>query len=177
MVTCTRFTLHQELCRLCSIGYACSNLCSFHRTPSCMSFPLARVTSTYSASFDATDMKLETLTPRWLSLTSENSMSCPAPWPNTQLVSSFVSCCSLQEAGRGGHCTAARWLVVTFVGHEISGTSESTVHHHCQPYTLQLEVEEGRENRAHTHSTSTSVGRSSAEEIAKLNSLNFTELQ
>ena len=35
----------------------------------------------------------------------------------------------------------------------------------------------GKENRAHTHSTSTSVGWSSAEEMAKLNSFNFTESQ
>ena len=44
-------------------------------------------------------------------------------------------------------------------------------------HILWLEVEEGRENRARAHSTSTSVGRSSAEDIAKLNSLNFIELQ
>ena len=39
---------------------------------------------------------------------------------------------------------------------EISGTGESTTHHRCRPRivvadrTLWLEVEEGRENRAHT---------------------------
>ena len=60
---------------------------------------------------------------------------------------------------------------------EISGTGESTTHHRCRPRivvadrTLWLEVEEGRDNRAHTHNTITSVGRSSAEEMAKLNSL------
>ena len=38
-------------------------------------------------------------------------------------------------------------------------------------HTLWLKIEEGMENKAHTHSTSTSVGRSSAEKMAKLNSL------
>ena len=37
--------------------------------------------------------------------------------------------------------------------------------------SLWLEVEKERENRARTHSISTSAGRSSAEEMAKLNSL------
>ena len=53
------------------------------------------------------------------------------------------------------------------VGPGISRTGEPTGHRRSR--SLWLEVEEGRENRAHTHNTSTSVGRSSAEEIAKLN--------
>jgi len=42
-------------------------------------------------------------------------------------------------------------------------------------HTLWLEIEKDRENRActHTHNTSTSVGRSSAGEMVKLNSLTF----
>ena len=59
------------------------------------------------------------------------------------------------------------------VGPEICGTGEPTAHRRCRPHTLRQKVEEGRENRAHTHGTSTSVGRSSPEEMAKLNSLNF----
>ena len=58
-----------------------------------------------------------------------------------------------------------------------TGSSASTTHHSCRPrqtlsdHTLWLKVEEGRENRVYTHSRSTSVGRSSAEEMTKLNSL------
>ena len=39
--------------------------------------------------------------------------------------------------------------------------------------SLWLEVEEGRENRARTHSINTNVGQSSVEEMAKLNSLSL----
>ena len=53
------------------------------------------------------------------------------------------------------------------VGPEISGTDEPTAHRRCRPHTLRLEVEKRRENRVHTHST----GRSSVEEMTKLNSL------
>ena len=66
--------------------------------------------------------------------------------------------------------------LIPLVGPEISGMGEPTITV-VADHTLRLEVEEGRKNRAHTHSTSTSVGRRSAEEKAKLNSLNFTELQ
>jgi len=40
-------------------------------------------------------------------------------------------------------------------------------------HTLCIQVEEGREKRARTHSTSTSVDRSSAEKMAKLNSFSL----
>ena len=54
-------------------------------------------------------------------------------------------------------------------GPEIFHTGEPIAH--WRSSSLWLEVEEERENRAHTHSTSTSIGRSSADKMAKLNSL------
>jgi hypothetical protein len=77
-----------------------------------MSFPLARATSTtYSAgNVDAKMVVVDIVGELHVYIQR-------APWPNTQLVSSFVSCCSLQEAGRGGH---GRPLVVTCEAGELS---------------------------------------------------------
>ena len=73
-----------------------------------------------------------------------------------------------------GHLLSDKVLLA----HRISDTGESTTHQRYRPrlslsdHTLWLEVEEGRKNIAHTHGTSNSVGRSSAE-MAKLNSLSL----
>jgi hypothetical protein len=56
------------------------------------------------------------------------------------------------------------------IGHEISPMGEPIVHRRCRPHTMAGGRRE-RENRAHTYSTSTSVGRSPAKEMTKLNSL------
>ena len=52
-------------------------------------------------------------------------------------------------------------------------TGEPTVHRRCRPHTMARGRRRKREQSAHTHNTSTSVGRSSAEEMAKLNSLSL----
>ena len=60
-----------------------------------------------------------------------------------------------------------------YVGPLISGTSEPTTHQRCRPHILARGRRREGEQSMHTHSTSTSVGRSSTEEMAKLNSLSL----
>ena len=55
----------------------------------------------------------------------------------------------------------------------ISRTGEPTVYRRCRPYTMARGRRREGEQSARTHSISTSVGRSSAEDMAKLNSLSL----
>jgi len=63
--------------------------------------------------------------------------------------------------------------LIVCVGPWIVGTGEPTAHRRCRPVTMARGRRREGEQSAHIHSTSTSVGRSSTEEMAKLNSLSL----
>ena len=60
---------------------------------------------------------------------------------------------------------------LTLLAPWISGTDEPTTHQRCRPHTMARGRRREGEQSMHTHNTSTSVGRSSVEEMVKLNSL------